>query len=116
MHHRCFGPTEEHHDHCRPLVRLRTRAKCWPFRSSALRGRLSDAAIMFGAVSIASFWTFGFGIILGAAALVTGALAVWHPDVADHESTSFEALLGMLAGVFGLAAGLIFLISAWPNL
>ncbi|GCE43787.1 hypothetical protein Rhow_008085 [Rhodococcus wratislaviensis] len=87
-------------------------------RSARLRygARLSDAAIMFGAVSIASFWTFGFGIILGAVALVAGALAVWHPDVADHESTSFEALLGMLAGVFGIAAGLIFLVSAWPNL
>ncbi|WP_043824826.1 hypothetical protein [Rhodococcus opacus] len=78
--------------------------------------RLSDAAIMFGALSIATFWMFGLGIALGAAALVAGALALRHPDIADHESTSLEALLGMLAGVCGIAAGLIFLVSALPNL
>ena len=93
-----------------------------PARNSSLPARprlgahLSDAAIMFGALSIVTFWMFGFGIALGAAALVTGALAVRRPDVADHESTSLEALLGMLAGAFGIAAGLIFLVSALPNL
>ncbi|MBC2644484.1 hypothetical protein H5400_37630 [Rhodococcus wratislaviensis] len=59
---------------------------------------------------------FGFGILLGAAALATGALAARRPDVVDHGSTSPEALLGMLAGAFGIAAGLIFLGSALPNL
>ncbi|MFF2112479.1 hypothetical protein [Rhodococcus koreensis] len=76
---------------------------------------LSDAAIMFGALSIVMFWMFGFGIILGGAALVTGALSLRRPDVTDDESTSLEVLLGVLAGVFGIAAGLIFLVCALPH-
>ncbi|MFC9361927.1 hypothetical protein ACFTZB_35800 [Rhodococcus sp. NPDC057014] len=77
--------------------------------------RLSDAAIMFGALSIVTFWLFGFGIILGGAALVTGGLSLRRPDATGNESTSLEALLGMLAGVFGIAAGLMFLVCALPH-
>ena len=99
----------------RPVPAEPARSSPLPARPH-LGARLSDASIMFGALSIVTFWMFGFGILLGAAALVTGALAARRPDVADHESTCLEALLGMLAGVFGIAAGLIFLGSALPHL
>ena len=107
---------KEDHDHRRASVRLRTRAQFPPAApTSRLETRLSGAAIMFGALSIMTFGMFGFGIVLGGAALVTGALSLRRPDVTGNESTSLEALLGMLAGVFGIAAGLIFLVCALPH-
>ncbi|QSE87509.1 hypothetical protein JWS13_02120 (plasmid) [Rhodococcus pseudokoreensis] len=71
---------------------------------------------MLGALSIVTFWAFGVGVALGVGAVVAGIVAARQPDVQDNESASLKALLGMLAGVFGIVAGVIFLASALPNL
>ncbi|WP_124395452.1 hypothetical protein [Rhodococcus wratislaviensis] len=76
----------------------------------------SDLSIMLGALSIVMFWTFGFGILLGAAAIGTGIVANRHRAVEENESKALEALLGILTGALGIAAGLVFLTAALPNL
>ena len=79
-------------------------------------GQLSDLSIMLGLLSIVMFWMFGFGIPLGAGAIAAGIAAHRHPTVEGNESKALEALLGVLAGAFGIAAGLVFLAAALPNL
>ncbi|MBC2640761.1 MULTISPECIES: hypothetical protein [unclassified Rhodococcus (in: high G+C Gram-positive bacteria)] len=76
----------------------------------------SDLSIMLGSLSIVTFWMFGFGILLGAGAIVAGIAADRNPGLEGNESNSLEALLGIFAGAFGIAAGLVFLAAALPNL
>ena len=103
-----------------------------PFRSGPHRSRLdlpalstlreaveekgADLALMLGALSIVTFWTFGFGIVLGAAAIGTGIAATRRPAVFTDEAKSLDALVGMLTGMFGILAGVVFLSWALPNL
>ncbi|KOS55944.1 hypothetical protein [Rhodococcus rhodochrous] len=103
-----------------------------PFRSGPHRARLgfpalsrlretvgdkgADLALMLGALSIVTFWTFGFGILLGAAAVGTGIAATRRPTVFTDEAKSLDALVGMLTGIFGILAGVVFLSWALPHL
>ncbi|QZS59595.1 hypothetical protein COO55_32840 [Rhodococcus opacus] len=64
-------------------------------------------SITLGALSIASFWVIGLGFILGAAAIVCGAIATSRSAVADDEAASLRALLGVLAGVAGITVSAI---------
>lgn len=76
----------------------------------------SDISVMLGALSIVMFWMFGFGIVLGVCAIAAGIAANRHPAVEGSESKSLEALLGILTGAFGIAAGTVFLTAALPHL
>ncbi|WP_375154203.1 hypothetical protein [Rhodococcus opacus] len=69
--------------------------------------RLPAVSITLGALSIASFWVIGLGFILGAAAIVCGAIATSRSAVADDEAASLRALLGVLAGVAGITVSAI---------
>ncbi|AOW91771.1 hypothetical protein BFN03_01185 [Rhodococcus sp. WMMA185] len=69
---------------------------------------------MFGALSILMFWTFGFGIVLGIAALAAGALAI-RDSLEASETPSFDALVGILTGFLGIAAGIFFLVAVSSN-
>ncbi|MDV7352567.1 hypothetical protein R4282_05975 [Rhodococcus oxybenzonivorans] len=76
----------------------------------------SDVSVMLGALSIVMFWMFGFGILLGAGAIATGIVASRNPSVEADESTSLEALIGILTGAFGIAVGIVFLAAALPHM
>ncbi|WP_374212591.1 hypothetical protein [Rhodococcus tibetensis] len=76
----------------------------------------SDVSVMLGALSIVMFWMFGFGMLLGAGAIATGIVAARHPSVEADESTSLEALIGILTGAFGIALGIVFLAAALPHM
>jgi len=78
-------------------------------RRRAPRGgsRLPSVSIALGALSIASFWVVGLGFVLGVSAVVCGAFATSRPGVADDESASLRALLGVVAGVAGITVSAI---------
>ena len=84
--------------------------------SRSLGEYCNDLSIMLGSLSIVMFWTFGFGILLGVGAVAAGIVANRHPAVEGNEPKALEALLGTLAGAFGIAAGLVFLAAALPQL
>ncbi|MFC9838901.1 hypothetical protein ACFVKB_34595 [Rhodococcus sp. NPDC127530] len=69
--------------------------------------RLPSVSIALGALSIASFWVFGLGFILGVSAVVCGALAAFRSGVAGDEPASLRALLGVVAGVAGITVSAI---------
>ncbi|MDQ1181902.1 hypothetical protein [Rhodococcus sp. SORGH_AS_0301] len=71
--------------------------------------RLADASVLLGALSVVAFWSFGFGVLLGIAALVAGVLATRVSD-ADRADT----VIGLLTGAVGVIAGGIFLAAAVP--
>jgi hypothetical protein len=81
-----------------------------------LSEEVSSVAALLGAFSIVVFWTFGFGIVLGAGAITAGVYAVRHPAIASNESKSLEALVGILTGAFGINIGTFFLLAAFPHL
>nr|WP_271211856.1 hypothetical protein [Rhodococcus wratislaviensis] len=89
----------------------------WLARPQHLQGEhWSDISVMLGALSIVMFWMFGFGIVLGVCAIAAGIAANRHPAVEGSEPKSLEALLGILTGAFGIAAGTVFLTAALPHL
>ena len=73
-----------------------------PRRRPRRGSRWPTASITLGAVSIASFWIFGLGFVLGLCAVVCGAVATTRTAVADDEAASLRALLGIVAGVAGI--------------
>lgn len=72
-----------------------------------------DVAVMLGALSVVAFWTFGLGVLLGVGAVVAAAVA--RAAKAD-EPVPIEAVIGAVAGVGGIAAGLMFLAAALPHM
>lgn len=71
---------------------------------------------MLGALSILTFWMFGLGILLGAAAIGT-ALAARRPDTPDAIwATTPCGVVGILTGIAGIAFGAVFLTAALPHL
>ncbi|PBC35056.1 hypothetical protein CJ179_50095 [Rhodococcus sp. ACS1] len=64
-------------------------------------------SIALGALSIASFWVFGLGFVLGVSAVVCGVIAVSCSGVSDDEPASLRALLGVIAGVAGITVSAI---------
>nr|WP_271214048.1 hypothetical protein [Rhodococcus wratislaviensis]GLK41346.1 hypothetical protein GCM10017611_82220 [Rhodococcus wratislaviensis] len=88
----------------------------WPGPPRLLGDYCTDFSFMLGSLSIVMFWMFGFGILLGAGAIAAGIAAFRHPAVEGNEPKGLEALLGILTGACGIAAGLVFLAAALPNL
>lgn len=71
------------------------------------RSRLPAASITLGTLSIAAFWMVGLGYLLGIAAAVCGAIATSRPAVADDETASLRALVGVVAGAAGITVSTI---------
>ena len=71
---------------------------------------------MLGALSVVAFWTFGFGILLGVGAVVAGVISIWDRGLGPTDTHLQDAVIGILSGVFGVAIGIVFLITTWPNL
>ncbi|MDI9935196.1 hypothetical protein ACVH9Z_10050 [Rhodococcus opacus] len=82
---------------------------------SARENAAGDLAVMFGALSVVAFWAFGVGVLLGLGALVVAAVARDRAR-ATQEPIPVEAVLGVLAGLAGITAGVLFLAAVLPNL
>lgn len=94
-----------------------TEEKSPPFTAALrwLRRSGGDTSIALGALSVITFWTFGLGIVLGIGAIGAGVVASRSEVVVDGEPKSLDALFGILSGVFGVVAGVIFLAVAGPQ-
>ena len=64
--------------------------------------RLPAASITLGALSISAFWLIELSFVLGVTAAICGAVATSRSTVADSETASLRALLGIVAGAAGI--------------
>jgi len=64
--------------------------------------RLPTASIIIGALSISAFWIIELSFALGVTAAICGAFATSRSTVADSETASLRALLGIVAGATGI--------------
>ena len=64
--------------------------------------RLPTASIIIGALSISVFWLVELSFALGVTAAICGAVATSQSTVADSETASLRALLGIVAGTAGI--------------
>ncbi|MDV6305575.1 hypothetical protein R3P93_23665 [Rhodococcus cerastii] len=81
----------------------------WWNRRIRTRAQVTEIAVMFGALSIVSFWAAGLGI---AAGLIAVAAALWAdrtPDLAGDRAERTEAALAIGTGVLGIVVGVGFL-------
>ncbi|MBC2644463.1 hypothetical protein H5400_37505 [Rhodococcus wratislaviensis] len=69
---------------------------------------------MWGGLSVALFWAFGLGMVLGAVAVVTGVTALRGRPEDGGGPTARDALVGIAAGAVGIALGMLFLLSLIP--
>ncbi len=96
--------------------RPHTSPDWWDHHRPINSDEYSDMALMLGALSILTFWMFGLGILLGAAAIGT-ALAARRPDTPGHDPGDNTAgVVGILTGIAGIAFGIVFLTAALPHL
>ena len=96
--------------------RAHTPPDWWDHNRPITSDEYSDMALMLGALSILTFWMFGLGILLGAAAIGT-ALAARRPDTPGHDPGDNTAgVVGILTGIAGIAFGAVFLTAALPHL
>ncbi|MGW4334700.1 hypothetical protein ACWEK5_17960 [Rhodococcus koreensis] len=68
---------------------------------------LSVVAMVFGTLSVVTFWTAGLGIVLGVGGLAAGLLDTAAHSADDDESASLWALLGILVATPGLTTSAI---------
>ncbi|MDF3312251.1 hypothetical protein P3H15_45680 [Rhodococcus sp. T2V] len=68
---------------------------------------LSVVAMVFGTLSVVTFWTAGLGIVLGVGGLAAGLLDTAAHSADDDESASLWALLGILVATLGLTTSAI---------
>lgn len=94
----------------------RTSPDWWDHERPITSDEYNDMALMLGALSILTFWMFGLGILLGAAAIGT-ALAARRPDTPGHDpSDNSVGTVGILTGISGIAFGIVFLTAALPHM
>ncbi len=79
-------------------------------RRAPSRAKLTDVAIMMGALSIVMFWAFGIGIAVGALAVVTALWADRGRDIEGSRPSRDDLILAVSTGALGIAAGAGFLL------
>jgi hypothetical protein len=95
--------------------RAHTPPDWWDHHRPITSDEYSDMALMLGALSILTFWMFGLGILLGAAAIGT-ALTARRPKTPGQHPNARQGIAGVLTGIAGVAFGIIFLTAALPHL
>ncbi|MGF0311878.1 hypothetical protein [Rhodococcus sp. IEGM1428] len=81
----------------------------WWNRRIRTRAQVTEIAVMFGALSIVSFWAAGLGI---AAGLIAVAAALWAdrtPDLEGEPAERWDLALAVGTGVIGVIVGAGFL-------
>ena len=81
----------------------------WWNRRIRTRAQVTEIAVMFGALSIVSFWAAGLGI---AAGLIAVAAALWAdrtPDLTGERAERTDAALAIGTGILGIVVGVGFL-------
>ncbi|QSE84578.1 hypothetical protein [Rhodococcus koreensis] len=68
---------------------------------------LPVVAMVFGMLSVVTFWMPGVGVVLGVGGLAAGLLGTAAHSANDDESASLWALLGILVATLGLTTSAI---------
>ncbi|MFJ7624285.1 hypothetical protein ACIQYZ_36475 [Rhodococcus erythropolis] len=111
-----FPPHEQSNNTGNTESRPHTSPNWWDHHRPITSDEYSDMALMLGALSILTFWMFGLGIILGAAAIGI-ALAARRPDTPGRDlGDNTAGVVGILTGIAGIAFGAVFLTAALPHL
>lgn len=81
----------------------------WWNRHIRTRAQVTEYAVMFGALSIVSFWAAGLGIAAGLIAVASALWADRSPDLAGERAERSDAALAIGTGVIGIVIGVGFL-------
>ncbi|MEH6793188.1 MAG: hypothetical protein V7694_03545 [Rhodococcus sp. (in: high G+C Gram-positive bacteria)] len=81
----------------------------WWNRHIRTRAQVTEYAVMFGALSIVSFWAAGLGIAAGLIAVASALWADRTPDLAGERAERSDAALAIGTGVVGIVVGVGFL-------
>ena len=71
---------------------------------------LATASLVLGIISIVTFWTFGFGVLLGILAVILGVVARRRARDAVGQTNAGRATAGIVTGVLGAIGGLLFVL------
>ncbi|MCZ4518020.1 hypothetical protein O4220_05775 [Rhodococcus ruber] len=81
----------------------------WWTRRIRSRAQVTEIAVMFGAMSIVSFWAAGLGIAAGVIAVATALWADRTPDLTGERAERTDTALAIGTGILGIVVGVGFL-------
>ncbi|OZD65613.1 hypothetical protein CH272_11060 [Rhodococcus sp. 05-340-1] len=75
---------------------------------------MTEIAVMFGALSIVSFWAAGLGIAAGLIAVASALWADRSPDLAGERAERSDTALAVGTGILGIVVGVGFVVMVLP--
>jgi hypothetical protein len=87
----------------------------WWNRHIRTRTQVTEIAVMFGALSIVSFWAAGLGVVAGLIAIVSALWADRSPDLSGARAERSDTALAIGTGAVGVLIGLGFLLMVLPH-
>ncbi|WP_141216455.1 hypothetical protein [Rhodococcus sp. 14-2483-1-1] len=81
----------------------------WWNRRIRTRAQVTEIAVMFGALSIVSFWAAGLGIAAGIIAVAAALWADRTPDLTGERAERTDTALAIGTGILGIIVGAGFL-------
>ncbi len=86
----------------------------WWNRRIRTRAQVTEIAVMFGALSIVSFWAAGLGIAAGLIAVASALWADRSPDLAGERAERSDTALAVGTGILGIVVGVAFVVMVLP--
>lgn len=71
---------------------------------------MATASLVLGIISIVTFWTFGFGVLLGILAIIFGVLGINRAKELPHQFNLGRAKAGLITGILGTIGGILFVV------
>lgn len=69
---------------------------------------MATASLVLGIISIVTFWTFGFGVLLGILAIIFGVLGINRAKETPDKIHIGRAKAGLITGILGTIGGVLF--------
>jgi hypothetical protein len=86
----------------------------WWNRRIRTRAQVTEYAVMFGALSIVSFWAAGLGIAAGMIAVASALWADRSPDLSGPPADRSDRALAIGTGIVGIVVGIGFVAMVLP--
>lgn len=87
----------------------------WWNRRIRTRAQVTEIAVMFGALSIVSFWAVGIGVAAGLIAVASALWADRTPDLSGARADRSDTALAIGTGAVGIIVGVCFLLMVLPH-
>ncbi|OZD07945.1 hypothetical protein CH275_05065 [Rhodococcus sp. 06-235-1A] len=81
----------------------------WWNRRIRTRAQVTEIAVMFGALSVVSFWAAGLGVAAGIIAVASALWADRTPDLTGERAERTDTALAVGTGIVGVIVGVGFL-------